>query len=70
MQQKITEEAEAKRLATESELRKKQRLLKEIEEKELEEAQQLLQDVSKKKKGKKPLLDGVSENYSLIQLHV
>ncbi|KAL6142562.1 hypothetical protein ACLB2K_060841 [Fragaria x ananassa] len=58
MQQKITEEAEAKRLATESELRKKQRLLKEIEEKELEEAQQLLQDVSKKKKGKKPLLDG------------
>ncbi|KAM5561094.1 hypothetical protein ABKV19_021947 [Rosa sericea] len=60
-QQKITEEAEAKRLATESEIRKKQRLLKEIEEKELEEAQQLLQDVSKKKKGKKPLLDGVTK---------
>lgn len=61
-QQKITEEAEQRRLASEYEQRKNQRILKEIEERELEEAQVLLQEAEKrsKKKGKKPVLEGVS----------
>lgn len=60
--QKITEEAEQKRLASEYEQRKTQRILREIEERELEEAQALLQEAEKrgKKKGKKPIAEGVS----------
>lgn len=63
--QKITEEAEQKRLASEYEQRKNQRILREIEERELQEAQALLQEAEKrsKKKGKKPLMDGVSKTY-------
>lgn len=62
--QKITEEAEQRRLASEFEQRKNQRILREIEERELEEAQALLQEADKrgKKKGKKPLIEGVSKN--------
>ncbi|KAL6516333.1 Eukaryotic translation initiation factor 3 subunit A [Orobanche gracilis] len=58
--QKITEEAEQKRLANEFVQMKKQRILREIEERELKEAQALLQEVEKrsKKKGKKPVLEG------------
>ncbi|KAL7102540.1 hypothetical protein ACP275_08G126300 [Erythranthe tilingii] len=58
--QKITEEAEQRRLATEFEQMKNQRILREIEERELEEAHALLQEAEKrsKKKGKKPVLDG------------
>ncbi|KAG6773142.1 hypothetical protein POTOM_020399 [Populus tomentosa] len=62
-QQKITEEAEQKRLAAEYEQRNKQRILREIEERELEEAQALLEEHekrSKRKGGKKPILEGVS----------
>ena len=42
---------------------KNQRIRREIEERELEEAQALLQEAEKrgKKKGKKPVLEGVSE---------
>ena len=60
--QKLTEEAEQKRLAAELHERRKQRILREIEQKELEEAQALLEDTEKRmKKGKKKtLLDGVS----------
>lgn len=60
-QQKITEEAEQRRLAAEFEQRKNQRILREIEERELEEAQALLEEAQKgvKKKGKKPILEGV-----------
>ncbi|KAL6505397.1 hypothetical protein OROGR_025214 [Orobanche gracilis] len=58
--QKITEEAEQKRLANEFVQMKKQRILREIEERELKEAQALLQEVEKrsKKKGKKTVLEG------------
>ncbi|KAL5853920.1 hypothetical protein ACOSQ3_009038 [Xanthoceras sorbifolium] len=59
--QKITEEAEQKRLAAEYEQRKNQRILREIEERELEEAQAMLEEAekrSKKKGGKKPILEG------------
>ncbi|KAF3565183.1 hypothetical protein DY000_02015325 [Brassica cretica] len=58
--QKLTEEAEQKRLAAELQERRKQRILREIEQKELEEAQALLEDTEKRmKKGKKKtLLDG------------
>lgn len=61
-QQKITEEAEQRRLASEYEQRRSQRIRKEIEERELEEAQAMLQEAEKrgKKKGKKPVLEGVS----------
>lgn len=67
--QKKTEEAEQKRLATEFEERKHQCILREIEERE-REAQALLNDVGKhiKKKGKKPIIEGVSYFYS--QFHV
>lgn len=67
--QKITEEAEQKRLASEYEQRKNQRILREIEERELEEAQALLQEAEKrsKKKGKKPIVEGVSISF-LISL--
>lgn len=61
--QKITEEAEQKRLAAEYEQRRNQRILQEIEARELEEAQALLEETEKRlKKGgkKKPILDGVS----------
>lgn len=63
-QQKITEEAERKRLAAEYAQRRNQRILKEIEERELEEAQQLLKEAGKrgKKKGKKPIMEGVSKS--------
>ncbi|WCJ43001.1 Eukaryotic translation initiation factor 3 subunit A [Euphorbia peplus] len=60
-QQKKREEAEQKRLAAEIEQRKNQRILQEIEQRELEEAQALLEDVdkrSKRKGGKKPILEG------------
>lgn len=65
--QKINEEAEQKRLAIEFEQMKNQRIRREIEERELEEAQALLQEAEKrsKKKGKKPVLDGVSELITL-----
>nr|XP_016435220.1 PREDICTED: eukaryotic translation initiation factor 3 subunit A-like [Nicotiana tabacum] len=57
--QKITEEAEQKRMAAELEQRRTQRILKEIEERELEEAQALLQEAEKRsKRKKKPVLDG------------
>ncbi|XP_050221099.1 eukaryotic translation initiation factor 3 subunit A [Mercurialis annua] len=60
-QQKKREEAEQKRLASELEQRKNQRILQEIEQRELEEAQALLEDVdkrSKRKGGKKPIIEG------------
>ena len=63
-QQKITEEAEQRRLATEYEQRKHQRILKEMEERELEEAKALLQEKFGKKT-KKPIIEGVS-NFSQI----
>ena len=65
--QKITEEAEQKRLAEEYIRREEQRIRREIEERELQEAQALLFETQKgaKKKGKKPLLDGVSQ-YSVF----
>ncbi|XP_058107148.1 eukaryotic translation initiation factor 3 subunit A isoform X2 [Magnolia sinica] len=58
--QKITEEAERKRLASEYTRREEQRIRREIEERELEEAQALLQEAEKgrKKKGKKPVIEG------------
>ncbi len=61
-QQRLTEEAEAKRLATESARREEARIRKEIEEKELEEARALLAEAEKRKgkKGKKATGDGVS----------
>ncbi len=61
-QQRPTEEAEAKRLATESARREEARIWKEIEEKELEEARALLAEAEKRmgKKGKKVAGDGVS----------
>lgn len=70
--QKITEEAEQRRLANEYEQRKNQRILKEIEERELEEAQLLLQEAEKriKKKGKKPIIEGVSWNLHLIRFFI
>lgn len=60
--QKILEEAEKKRLESESNKRKQLRIQLEIEERELEEAQALLLEAERrsKKKGKKPVLDGVS----------
>lgn len=66
--QKITEEAEQKRLALEFEQMKTQRIRREIEERELEEAQAMLQEAEKrgKKKGKKPVLEGVSDLFLLI----
>lgn len=59
-QQRITEEAEAKRLASEYTKREEQRIRREIEEKELEEAQALLQEAERRKgkKGKKPAIEG------------
>ncbi|KAG6521844.1 hypothetical protein ZIOFF_018977 [Zingiber officinale] len=58
--QKVTEEAEQKRLAEEYILREQQRIRREIEERELQEAQAMLLETQKgaKKKGKKPLLEG------------
>lgn len=69
--QKLTEEAEQKRLAAELAERRKQRILREIEEKELEEAQALLEDTEKRmKKGKKkPLLDGVSLSIQYVSYY-
>lgn len=59
--QKMTEEAEQKRLANEYEQRKNQRILREIQERELLEAQELLQaDKRTKKKAKKLIMEGVS----------
>lgn len=59
--QKITEEAEQKRLASEYTRREEQRIRREIEERELQEAQALLLETEKrtKKKGKRPVLEGV-----------
>ncbi|CAI5985264.1 unnamed protein product [Closterium sp. NIES-64] len=56
-QQRLTEEAEAKRLAAESARREEERIRREIEAKELEEARQLLLEAEKRKgkKGKKNL---------------
>ncbi len=61
-QQRLTEEAEAKRLANESTRREEIRIRKEIEEKELEQARALLVEVEKRKgkKGKKATRDEVS----------
>ena len=66
--QKKTEEAEKKRLATEFEERKHERIRKEIEEREREEAQAIINEVGKriKKKGKKPIIEGVSDSFSRI----
>ncbi|XP_073389708.1 eukaryotic translation initiation factor 3 subunit A isoform X1 [Physcomitrium patens] len=59
-QQRLTEEAEAKRLAKESARREEARIRKEIEDKELEEARTLLAEAEKRKgkKGKKAAADG------------
>ncbi|CAN0897176.1 Eukaryotic translation initiation factor 3 subunit A [Linum grandiflorum] len=60
-EQKRTEEQEQKRLAAEYERLKNQRILREIEERELEEAQAYLEEAekrSKKKGGKKPIIEG------------
>ncbi|KAH9315713.1 hypothetical protein KI387_024340, partial [Taxus chinensis] len=59
-QQRITEEAEVKRLASEYTKREEDRIRREIEEKELEEAQLLLQEAERrnKKKWKKPAIEG------------
>ncbi|KAJ8533950.1 hypothetical protein K7X08_007274 [Anisodus acutangulus] len=58
--QKMTEEAEQKRVAAELEQRRNQRILKEIEDRELEEAQAMLQEAENhSKRKKKPVLDGV-----------
>lgn len=58
--QKITQEAEKKRLETESSMRERARIQKEVAEKEMREAQALL-DAQRRKggKGKKPLIEGV-----------
>ncbi|KAJ8570708.1 hypothetical protein K7X08_037680 [Anisodus acutangulus] len=57
--QKMTAEAEQKRIAAELEQRRNQRILKEIEDRELEEAQAMLQEAEKhSKRKKKPVLDG------------
>lgn len=57
--QKMTEDAEQKRIAAEYEQRRSQRILKEIEDRELEEAQALLQEAEKRsKRKKKPILEG------------
>ncbi|NP_001311594.1 eukaryotic translation initiation factor 3 subunit A [Nicotiana tabacum] len=57
--QKMTEEAEQKRIAAEYEQRRNQRILKEIEDRELEEAQALLHEAEKRsKRKKKPVLEG------------
>lgn len=64
--QKITEEAEQRRLATEFEQMKNERILREIEQRELEEAEAFRQEAEKRggrKKGKKPILEGVSHWY-------
>jgi hypothetical protein len=60
-QLRLTEEAEAKRLANESARREEARIRKEIEEKDLEEARLLLAEAEKRKgkKGKKAAADGV-----------
>lgn len=67
-QQKNNEEAEQKRLATEFERRKLQRIQKEIEEREIEEAKALLQEKFDKfgKKVKKTVLEGVSGFFRII----
>ncbi len=69
-QQRLTEEAEAKRLANESARREEARIRKEIEEKELEEARALLAEAEKRKgkKGKKAAGDGVSFFCILLRL--
>ncbi len=69
-QQRLTEEAEAKRLANESARREEARIRKEIEEKELEEARALLAEAEKRKgkKGKKAAGDGVSFLCRLLHL--
>lgn len=59
--QKITEEAEKKRLATEYTQREEQRIRREIEEREYQEAQALLQEAEKRnKKKKRTVPEGVS----------
>jgi translation initiation factor 3 subunit A len=58
--QKITQEAEKKRLETEYSMRERARIQKEIAEKEMQEAQALLEAQRRKGgKNKKPLIDGV-----------
>ncbi|KAK1280428.1 Eukaryotic translation initiation factor 3 subunit A [Acorus gramineus] len=72
-QQKITEEAEAKRLASEYTRREEQRIRREIEERELQEAQALLLETEKrgKKKGKRPIIEGEKlTKESLIERHI
>lgn len=57
LQQRLTEEAEAKRLAAESARREEERIRREMEARELEEARALLLEAEKRKgrKGKKNL---------------
>ena len=57
MQERLTQEAEAKRLAAESARREEERIRREMEARELEEARALLLEVEKRKgkKGKKNL---------------
>jgi len=64
-QQRITKEAEWKRLASEYTKKEEQRIQREIEEKELEESQALLQEAERRKgkKGKKPVVEGVWSIY-------
>ncbi|KAL8139989.1 hypothetical protein V2J09_006010 [Rumex salicifolius] len=61
--QRMNEEAEMKRLASEYEHRKNERILREIKEREEQETKALLEEAEKRrKKGKKPIIDG--ENLS------
>ncbi|XP_047330437.1 eukaryotic translation initiation factor 3 subunit A-like [Impatiens glandulifera] len=67
--QKITEDAEQRRLAAEFEQRRNQKL-KEIEDREMEDVRAMLEDADKrgKKKGKKPLIEGKVTKQSLMEL--
>lgn len=70
-QLRLTEEAEAKRLANESARREEARIRKEIDEKELEEARLLLAEAEKRKgkKGKKAAPDGVRATLTISNWH-
>ena len=72
--QKLTEEAEQKRRATEFARREEQRIRREIEERELQEALELRQamllesEKRGKKKGKKQPIDGVRNEQPLVMI--
>lgn len=60
MTQKMNEEAEKRRLASEYEQRKNDRILREIKEREELETRALLEEAEKRwTKGRKPTIDGV-----------